>query len=412
MKVALSRIACSPSTKLKEQIIKNCLTIPHFKTVCYYALNPFYSYNIREIKASPIRTRNGTINDIFVFLDQLRLKRGASDKEKNHLARLASFDQATVDVVNYILNKDLRCGAGVKIFRKAGLEVPEHSLALCLDGSCSKKLTRVANVAKFKKRAGRVSNVCQSLKMNGVRVWAVIFPNNTVEYLSRKGKKYPNFSAYDENVLDIRNKVWDELDIQGKLVILDGESDTTEKTFKSVMQDARRINGADSSKFRFNVFDIVLDEMTLLERYNLLVKLIGTNYSNVSYVPHETIESYEDAYKFLDEVDANGEEGIVLKCWDSLYERKRSSAWMKLKKFFSDEFKVVGWSYGEGKYSDVVGTIHVVNNGVITKVNVRNDEQRKDFLTHLPKLVEVRYKEETEDGKLLFPTLLTVRDDK
>ena len=401
VKTALSHIACSPSTKLKEQIIKKCLTIPHFKTVCYYALNPFYSYNIREIKPSPIRVRNGTIDDIFVFLDQMRMKRGASDKEKMQLSRLASFDQATVDVVNYILNKDLRCGAGVKIFRKAGLDVPVHEVCLCID-----------KYDKFIKEAKTYENVCASVKLDGVRVWCIVQPHE-IKYVSRNGKEYPNFSCFDNDIINLVSKYRQNVIETKYPFIFDGEVISSEKNFQKQMQQVRRLKGADTSKFEFHIFDWVTDNIPFYVRYETLKRLITDEFDTLQYVLHTTMGSKGKVDDFLLACINSGEEGIILKTWNGLYEYKRSNAWCKMKMFHTEDLKVKRWEYGEGKYENVMGVLVVDRNGVEVKVGSGfSDKQRTLFMTDTPEMIEVKYQEVTEDGSLRFPTFVVERGDK
>ena len=403
VKTALSHIACSPSTKLKEQMIKRYLSIPHFKTVCYYALNPFYSYNIREIKPSPIRVRNGTIDDIFVFLDQMRMKRGASDKEKMRLSRLASFDRATVDVINYILNKDLRCGAGVKIFRKAGLDVPVHEVCLCID-----------KYDKFMKEAKVYENVCASVKLDGVRVWCIVQPHE-IKYVSRNGKEYPNFSCFDAEIKTLVDDMLQHCSIAKYPMIFDGEVISSEKNFQKQMQQVRRLKGADNSKFEFHIFDWVVDNTIFRDRYEYLTEFISIAYANLKVVDHFSMGSRNDVQDFLHACVNSGEEGIILKTWNGLYEYKRSNTWCKMKIFHTEDLPVLRWEYGEGKYENVMGVLVVDRNGVEVKVGSGfSDKERKLFMTDTPEMIEVKYQEVTEDGSLRFPTFCYVceRGDK
>lgn len=398
----LDEIAKTSSTNDKVAVIKRYSKDILFDRVCHYALNPFYAYNIREIKPSPVVVRMPSTISIFGFLDTLRTKRGATDEDRQYLARLSSIDSATVEVVNRILKKDLRCGASAKLFNKAGIKIPQHEVCLCID-----------NYEKFKKHAKVAGNACWSLKLDGVRVWAVIQPNGDIKYISRNGKEYPNFSIFDKELWVLRNRLiakYHQKD--SEVVILDGEVISQEKDFQKQMQNVRRLKGADSSKFEFHIFDHVLQHKDFRQRYDALFTCIY-DFEFLHLVEHFQMSSFDDVWLILDEVSSKGEEGIIVKVRSEGYEFKRTNAWCKLKKFYTEDLPVVGWEHGEGKYKDVLGVLIVDRNGVEVKVGSGfSDKERKLFMTETPTMIEVKYQEVTKDGSLRFPTFVCDRGDK
>lgn len=398
----LDEIAKTSSTKDKVSVIKRYKNDVMFNRVCHYALNPFYAFNIREIKPSPIVVRKPTTMGIFNFLDTLRTQRGATDEDRKMLSRLSSIDAATVEVVNRILKKDLRCGASAKLFNKAGMTIPQHEVCLCID-----------DYEKFKKHAKTVDNACWSLKLDGVRVWAIIQPNGEIKYVSRNGKEYPNFSLFDEEIWTLRNRLIKQHDRkESEVVILDGEVISKEKDFQKQMQNVRRLKGADSSKFQFHIFDHVITYQDFRKRYDILDMCV-CDFEFLHLVEHTCIETFDEVWSLLDDVASRGEEGLIVKTWDDGYEFKRTNAWCKLKKFHTEDLPVIGWEHGEGKYKDVLGVLIVDRNGVEVKVGSGfSDKQRKLFMTETPTMIEVKYQEVTKDGSLRFPTFLCEREDK
>lgn len=398
----LDEIAKTSSTNNKVAVIKKYSKDILFDRVCHYALNPFYTYNIREIKPSPLVMRRPSTIAIFGFLDTLRTKRGATDEDREHLARLSSIDSATVEVVNRILKKDLRCGASAKLFNKAGITIPQHEVCLCID-----------DYEKFKKRAKTADNACWSLKLDGVRVWAVIQPNGDIKYVSRNGKEYPNFSIFDKELHALRKRLiaqysWKDSEV----VILDGEVISKEKDFQKQMQNVRRLKGADSSKFEFHIFDHVLQHKDFAQRYEVLRTCIY-DFEFLNLVEHTSMESFDEVWFLLDAATSRGEEGLIVKTWSDGYEFKRTNAWCKLKKFYTEDLPVVGWEHGEGKYKDVLGVLIVNRNGVEVKVGSGfSDKERKLFMTETPTMIEVKYQEVTKDGSLRFPIFVCEREDK
>lgn len=398
----LDEIAKTSSTNDKVAVIKRYSKDIMFDRVCHYALNPFYSYNMREIKPSPLVVRMPSTIAIFGFLDTLRTKRGATDEDREYLARLSSIDSATVEVVNRILKKDLRCGASAKLFNKAGIKIPQHEVCLCID-----------DYEKFKKHTKTADNACWSLKLDGVRVWAIVQPNGEIKYVSRNGKEYPNFSIFDKELWVLRDRLITQYHRKdSEVVILDGEVISKEKDFQKQMQNVRRLKGADSSKFEFHIFDHVLQYKDFRQRYDVLNMCIY-DFQLLNLVEHVQMETFDDIWPILDEVSAKGEEGLIVKAWAEGYEFKRTNAWCKLKKFYTEDLPVVGWERGEGKYKDVLGVLIVNRNGVEVKVGSGfSDKERKLFMTETPTMIEVKYQEVTKDGSLRFPIFVCEREDK
>ncbi len=157
--------------------------------------------------------------------------------------------------------------------------------------------------------------------------------------------------------------------------------------------------------------------------------------------------------RYVDHVDGQGRaffasilelglEGIVAKRKDSIYRAGRGRDWAKVRVDRTGDFVVVGYTQGEGSRSGF-GALHVaqhepqglvyvgrVGSGFSERELSRAQAQleklkidRPPCIGPLPKgrghtwckpslVVEVRYKEITEDGLLRQPTFLRFRDDK
>lgn len=400
IEAALANIAATSSTKEKVKLIKQYVsTLPYFNTVVFYTYNYLYSYNIRKISPSE-HSKKTTPDAIFSFLDYLTSKRGATDKDKSNLSDLVSSDNSTLIVVNMILDRDLRCGASLKLFRKAMPEIPVHEVKLCND-----------DLDVFWKKTKTIENACWSDKLDGVRIWAIVNPDNEIEYISRNGKPYPNFYVFDEDCIKIRNKYFGN-NVKTPF-ILDGEATTLQVDFQKQMQQVRRLKNADPSQFRFHVFDIPQNPNNFDHRYRQIRELIGNEYPFVSYVRHNRVKSKEHIEQLKEKMLIDGKEGIVLKKWDSPYDYKRNDDWCKVKCFVTGDFPVVGWEYGTGKYEKLMGKLIIDVDGV--KVGVGSgfsEKQRKLFMDDCPTMIEVKYLRKTPDGSLYLPTFVCERGDK
>lgn len=74
-------------------------------------------------------------------------------------------------------------------------------------------------------------------------------------------------------------------------------------------------------------------------------------------VDHVECDGKDHLFKALDNVIKVGGEGLMLRRPGSLYEYKRSSTLLKVKKFFDEEAVVIGYAPGKGKYTGVLGAL-------------------------------------------------------
>lgn len=65
----------------------------------------------------------------------------------------------------------------------------------------------------------------------------------------------------------------------------------------------------------------------------------------------------EDKRKMFEEVTARGEEGVVLKALHSPYLGKRSRFWLKVKKWYQERCRVMGYTEGTGKRDNLFGSL-------------------------------------------------------
>jgi ATP-dependent DNA ligase len=127
---------------------------------------------------------------------------------------------------------------------------------------------------------------------------------------------------------------------------------------------------------------------------------------------------------FRDKVWAEGKEGIMLKRLDGLYEpgNKPKDNWIKIKAKKTDEFVVMDFIPGEGKYDGLIGAIvfgQYDPKGQLVKVSQASgmtDEERKKISKnprgHVGRVVEIEFQERTKDGSLRHPRFLRWREDK
>ena len=148
-----------------------------------------------------------------------------------------------------------------------------------------------------------------------------------------------------------------------------------------------------------------------------------------------------DPVKALERVAKEGHEGLVAKRAGSIYEGRRSSAWIKLKVQQGQELAIVGYTPQVGNprelgalllgvarkgvlhYAGKVGTgftartraelLAALKPDVVSTPAVKVAPRMRQSVWVRPRLVaQVRYTEWTEDNKLRHPSFLGLRPDK
>lgn len=379
---------------------------PMFKRVCIYALHPYKMYSIQKLPRVNKTSNPDDVELIFKILDKLATKRGATDDISYELAHAASTSQKTWEVVRRIVNKDLRIGVGLKTASKFIPELPIHEVCLC-EKDLDKFLKRVKN---------DLTRITVSTKLDGVRCFAVVTKQGKVSYLSRNGKEFNNFNKFNDELWLYAKDLVADYDMTWP-VIFDGEVCTDDVKFQKLMTQVHRTKEVNSKSLKFYVFDLPQMKGPLRNRLSALDDVIHISL-DVLYLPHTPMakKCADIKEKLLDMADAiydTGQEGLVVKDLESEYELKRSRAWCKIVATHTEDLKVTGWFPGTGKYEGMLGGLYVNFKGKKVAVGSGfDDDERITFMKKQPKMIEVAYREITEDGSLRFPRFIRVREDK
>ena len=349
------------------------------------------------------------------MLDRLSERKAANDTLRNRLNAVSSIDEETVEVVRRIIRKDLRCGVGVKTALKVFDGIPLHEVMLCND-----------DLDKFEKEIDwDWDRACWSVKKDGVRVWAHCYlEEEAVVWLSRNGREYHNFHSMDNECLQIAESLTNS-GLQSDPIVLDGEVVSKEGDFQDQMTQVRRENG-DTEFYKFVVFDYVVFNIPFEDRYDALENSFSNTFElhYLKLLEHLTVHRKDRVTQLLDMMIGIGEEGLVLKDWESVYEKKRTNTWCKVKKFYTIDMDVIEVLPGTGKYADVMGALRCTSDqkiaigkytyeGAAVKIGSGySDDQRKEFLNNPPSVIEIKFQNVTKDGSLRFPIFVRPRPDK
>lgn len=146
-------------------------------------------------------------------------------------------------------------------------------------------------------------------------------------------------------------------------IALDGELWLGREKFEPLSGIVRRQSPAtaDWLDIKFMVFDLPGSAEIFEQRLLQLEKIISEiNAPHIRLVPQFKVASHEALAELLDEMVAQGAEGLMLHRAPSVYNSGRSDDLLKLKKHLDAEAVVVRHIPGEGKYTGLLGSLEVV----------------------------------------------------
>ena len=267
------------------------------------------------------------------------------------------------------------------------------------------------------------------VKLDGVRVVAIVYPTGHVSLFSRNGKSLDNFPLVEQQLSKRANDF-------AEPVVLDGE--IMSASFQDLMKQVHRKSDVKSSDAVLNLFDMItlkefqegrgqhrqIDRsITLAAWYNQAVD----DLPNITIVGQERVDLSSPAgqarFKQINqEATDGGYEGIMIKDLEAIYECKRSVAWLKLKPFIEVSLEVVDVEEGTGRNAGRLGALVCSGEDDGRRITVNcgsgfSDDDRRVFWDCrgqlVAQVVEVRADAVTQnqDGtySLRFPRFLRFR---
>jgi len=384
------------------------------KSVIIAALDPYTQYHIRKI---PEYETASTQQTLWWGLDELKrlssrelTGNAGIEHLRNILSSLMSDD---AEVIERIIAKDLKCGIHKstvnKVFGKGFIETYPCMLASSMNEKNFKNIKFPAIV---------------QTKMDGMRANIIIDEDGKVDVRSRNGKQIDLHGLFDET-FNIVGAV-----VDGELIVLDADGAILDrKTGNGILNKAVKgtISEDEASRVRMTAWDIIPLEdfragkcdMPYDERMRALYVIDRDD--KISIVDDFLAVDMEMVRMFFQEALADGQEGVIVKNTDSIWEDKRSKYQVKMKVELEVDLLVTGWNEGSGKIKGLMGSVTCTTADGGVEVNVGsgfNDEDRKMLPEDIVgKIITVKYNEVIQDKNcntksLFLPIFVELRLDK
>lgn len=283
-----------------------------------------------------------------------------------------------------ILIKDLRCGLTettintvLKRADREDLVIPVFTCQLAHDGTDHPKKC--------------VGEKLVEVKLDGVRVLTIAYPDGRVDQYSRNGKELVNFEHIKDQIAKTVTGITEP-------VVFDGE--VMSSSFQDLMKQVHRKSDVAAQDAVLWLFDMIplsafRDGIWATPQTERSAKIIAwkdlwaEETPNIQVLNHEIVDlDTEEGQSRFKEINRkaidDGFEGIMLKDPSAPYELKRSHAWLKIKPTITVDLTVVDFEEGTGKNSGRLGALvcEGTDLGKTIRVNVGSgftDEQRDDF---------------------------------
>lgn len=355
---------------------------------CRLALDPMITFGVKQVPEKKDEDGPGFSWDNFIVLiSGLRNRNLTGHDARDAIAEAIklSTKKEWNGWYRRILIKDLRCGTSEKTINKvvekkhAQYVIPVFSCQLAHDSANHE--TKVAGKKLIE------------VKLDGVRVLTIVYPDGRVDQFSRNGKELVNFPHVVEQISAVVKKTPPPY-----AVVLDGE--IMSSSFQDLMTQVHRKSDVNANDAVLNLFDFIPLEnfeqgswdRSQLIRSQMVQAWVNTHQEdmpNVKALAFEKVDldTAKGQLRFKEvnaQAVAGGYEGIMIKDPEAGYECKRSVAWLKLKPFIEVSLTVVSTEEGTGKNVGKMGALvcEGIDDGKAIRVNVGSgftDEQRDEF---------------------------------
>jgi len=417
------------SRKEKEAILKTHYRNELLKHVFRLALDPMTQFHIKKIpEYKSIRGSSLDLQDAIIALGELSSRKVTGNAAIEYLRRLlASVTPDDAKVLERIIQKDPDCGVQASTVNKIWKDlVPEYPCMLA--SGFDQKL-----VDKIKFPA-----IVQT-KMDGMRFNAIVNASSGVEYRSRNGKEIlVSNPLLDQTFLQMAKNIgMGNVVFDGELLVADSKGNPLDrKTGNGILNKAVKgtISDKEAKNIRAVIWDVIplkyfnegkcsVDYETRLATVVTAVDNLDEEYWELATVVQTLIaDTADEAQEIFQKLYDSGEEGIILKSRDGIWENKRSKSQIKYKGELECDLRCVSWIEGTGKNKGILGALALESSDKQVQVSVGTgltDDMRKNLKKKdvVGKIVTVKYNARIKSrdkvaDSLFLPVFLEIREDK
>jgi DNA ligase-1 len=388
------------------------------------ALDPMVTFGVKKVPKHGGPDGQGLPWAAFrALVDELSSRRltGNDARDAIELCLKTAKQSEWNDWYMRILTKDLRCGVSEKTVNKVvGKKYAHYSIPVF---SC--QLAHDSQNHEGKVAGKKLIEV----KLDGVRVLTIVYPNGRVDQFSRNGKELVNFPHIKEQFARTVTGITEP-------VVFDGE--IMSSSFQDLMKQVHRKSDVEAGDSVLHLFDFITLEafnkgkwnrkqVERSEKLRAWKDLWAEETPSIEIVSQVLVDLDTDGgRKQYNDINrqaiAGGYEGIMLKDPTAPYECKRTVSWLKLKPFIEVTLEVTDVEEGTGKNLGRLGALVCSgqDDGKQITVNVGSglsDDLRDSIWSDragvVGQLVEVRADAVTQnqDGtfSLRFPRFKTFR---
>ena len=244
-------------------------------------------------------------------------------------------------------------------------------------------------------------------KLNGVRCLAHKISETEIRFTSRKGKSYDDVCAHLKDEM---------LGLMEVGEILDGELYNHDWTFQNILRHTKKVRD-DQEQLEYWMFDLADAKMGFHDRATQLCEMMPTKIgSSIEIVDSILLRSKSLLKSYHDDFVKEGFEGIIIRNVEGAYKfGHRSADLQKYKEFIDEEFTIIGGKAAEGNQEGCMVFRIKVADGLECDVSPKGSiKYRRKLYKKLDgligKMLTVRYQEKSEDGNLIFPVGIAIRN--
>ncbi len=417
----VKEITSSNSRKFKQEVLQKYKDDSVVHRYLKIAFDPYKRYGLNYPKLSKVVRVGDTwcAPTVFDLFDYLEVHNTGRDVDVAVCQLALDWLVSVEDIDSYnllckLICKDVSIGCDSKLINQV------------IPNCVSRFDVQLAN--RYFDAPERVEGKCFAIteKIDGGRIIA-IKDNGKVEFYTRAGQKYEGLVDLEKEMLATYP---DGTVIDGEITILNNKGVKSKDAYKAAMKICRK--DGPKTGLKMICFDAMyIDEwktQSCIHAYDerrLLLENLSSTFSHTYFEVLPVLYRGTDTSKItelLDQMVAQGSEGIMVNLCDAKYEFKRTNALLKCKKFSDVDLEIIGFEEGEGRLKGTLGAILVrYKKGNVVKVGSGfSDEMRAEIWADTSKFLNtvctVKYFEETtnKDGgiSLRFPTFVSIRTDK